>query len=320
MLCPVCEAASAPFREVDGFAYFKCSSCGILHLPPDILRDIDAGKPLRTYEVEYWDTEMQAAGQRAAGPGMARLCEAIFLASTPVRAVLDIGTGPGVLLDHMARLMPHAAPALHGVELFPPPERWRTTSPNYHIGTLGSLAPMTFEAGLCMEVIEHLTPRMVANLLRALASVASEGSCFLFNTGLTPFVEHEDPAYLDPLGRGHITIWTAEAMARLAAPFGLTASPLPGRSWAFIVEKAPRAMAFEHRLYHPLPENLAFLSGGDAVDSVPSLLARSGLAWFFFADMAASRTAWAQSLDRELAALREARQPWWAGGGRRPSE
>lgn len=320
MLCPVCEAASAPFRVVEGFAYFKCSGCGILHLPPDILSDIDAGKPLRTYEVEYWDAEMHAAGKRAAGPGMARLCEAIFLASTPVRTVLDIGTGPGVLLDHMARLMPHAAPAIHGVELFPPPARWRTTSPNYHIGTLDALAPMTFEAGLCMEVIEHLTPRMVATLLRALASVASEGSCFLFNTGLTSFVENEDPAYLDPLGRGHITIWTVEAMARLAAPFGLTVSPVPGRSWAFIVEKAPRPVAFDHRIYHPLPENLAFLSGGGAIESVPSLLARSGLAWFFFADMAASRTAWALSLDGELAALRETRQPSEAGGGGHPPE
>ena len=97
--------------------------------------------------------------------------------------------------------------------------------------------PGPFQAGTCIEVIEHLTPRMVENLARDLAKCTVPGSIFLFNTGLTEFVKHEDPGYLDPDGRGHISIWSVTAARHIFSQYGFSVYPLRAKNWAFIVER-----------------------------------------------------------------------------------
>ena len=91
----------------------------------------------------------------------------------------------------------------------------RTTS----IGTLDSV-DRTFDAGVCIEVIEHLTPTILRNLVAQLAAVSRPGSLYLFNSGQPDFVEREDPAYLDPHGRGHIVSYSLAGAASIFGPAG----------------------------------------------------------------------------------------------------
>ncbi len=94
-------------------------------------------------------------------------------------------------------LLPEVIDRFHAVELYPPPLPHRTANPNYVIGTLADMQ-RTFDAGVCIEVIEHLTPAALRTLAAQLAAVSRPGSLYLFNSGQPDFVEHEDPGYLDP--------------------------------------------------------------------------------------------------------------------------
>ena len=295
--CPVCSATSNHYAIVEGFDYFECSGCGIIHIDPAVIADIDNGRELRSYDGNYWQSELIAARERGRSAGIARLTEAIYLCQRPVEQVIDIGAGAGCLLDEMTRLLPKKSNRIWGIELFPPPAEWRTHSPQYVQGTIATLADKTFDAGLCMEVVEHLTPSMVHNLLKELADRSNEHACFVFNTGLVGFVKKENPGYLDPVGRGHIVSWTVEAFNVLGRQFGLQALPLPGREWAFLVEKATMELPnIEYRLFHPLPENLAFLGDGEPGASLLSTLAQDSVARFFYYDQYHERTGWALRL------------------------
>jgi len=66
---------------------------------------------------------------------------------------------------------------------------------------------------------------------------SNDGACYVINTGLADFVRKEQPDYLDPTRRGHIVAWTVGSVQYLGKPFGLTATALPGRAWAFLLEK-----------------------------------------------------------------------------------
>lgn len=298
--CPVCASTSSMFRTVDGFSFFECGGCGLVFIEPKVLDEIDDGRSLVNYTDTYWKSELSAAHERSRSVGIARIAEAIYFCRKPVSKIIDIGTGTGRILDEIASLLPQNARNFYGVELYPPPQE-RTTSENYRIGTLKDLAPEKFDAGLCMEVIEHLTPKMVRNLLSELSLVANSGACFLFNTGLVPFVKKEDPGYLDPLNRGHIVSWTVEAIAQLGKPFGLKATALPGRNWAFLVEKLDNEpLAIEKRIYDPLPENLQFLGDGKPGASLLSVLASESARNYFYAAQAEERTSWALSLQKKL--------------------
>jgi hypothetical protein len=223
----------------------------------------------------------------------------------PIEQFLDIGSGPGTFLDAVAAYLPHIASRFHAVELFPPPVNERTVQPNYRIGRVGDYAPLSFDGGLCIEVFEHLTPKMVNRLLAEISVISREDSCFVVNTGLTAFVRDECPAYLDPVGRGHITIWTVEAVDRLARQYGLAASPIPGRTWCFLLENAahPRP-SMEARAAAVLPENRAALARPADGASPVGLLGEVSLREAYYYDQFLQRTRWALALDAEVATLR----------------
>jgi hypothetical protein len=82
------------------------------------------------------------------------------------------------------------------------------------------------------------------------------------NTGLTEYVKNEVMAYLDPAVRGHISIWSVNALRKLVGDVGRTFSPIPNRSWAFFAEKGPYAQVdFSTRVWNPVPENVKALCG-----------------------------------------------------------
>ncbi len=258
MQCAVCEADAADrYRSVERVQYFRCRGCGSLFADPEFLA---AGATV--YADDYWRNELPAARERCFGPAVLRVAETIAYCRIPIHAFVDIGAGTGWLLDALEVLLPEVIDRFHAVEPYPPPPPHRTANPNYTIGTLGGMR-RTFDAGVCIEVIEHLAPVALRRLVAELAAVSRPGSLFLFNSGQPAFVEREDPAYLDPHGRGHIVSYSLAGAKRIFEPAGFNIIELPGRAWALLAECGPPCLvdaeALMARLWQPVPENATML-------------------------------------------------------------
>jgi hypothetical protein len=262
-VCPICsKQALRLYQTIASFEYFECTHCHALTIDPQVIAAIDAGKPLRLYNSDYWETELRAAKERAYGACMARMAEAMHYVQIPVRNFLDIGTGPGYFLDAVERYLPSSAGVFHGVEKFPPPPDYRSKSANYLMGAVADF-PHKVDCGLCVEVIEHLTPEILKGLLQELASVSNPGALYIFNSGQPVFVKNEDPGYLDPTVRGHIVSYSVEAMRCLAGPSAFKVHAIPGKTWAMALEFNPQHTRIDcpvgDRIWHALPENTALL-------------------------------------------------------------
>jgi hypothetical protein len=227
-------------------------------IDPQVLRDIDAGIALpRCYDAEYFEHERAAALDRAYGPALARVAEAILYARTPVRRFLDVGTGHGFLLDALSMHLPSHRETFFGVELSPPDRH--SAHPNYIRGPVSS-APGLFDAGCSIEVIEHLTPHQLRTLFVDLAARSNPGALYIVNSGQPRYVLDEDPEYLDPDRRGHIFCYSVAAIALVAEPLGFRAFPLRGKTWAFVLEYGlADATPPQDRIWTALPENVALL-------------------------------------------------------------
>lgn len=295
-ICPVCESGtSVLFRNIDGYDYFHCESCDSLHIEIEAIAKIDAGDTIRSYDAKYWAEELRSAKERAFSTSLTRVGECILYARRPVTAFLDVGTGPGYLLDAASNLLPLHRDMFHGIELFPPEERSR--HPNYRVGDVGSLTG-TYDAGVCIEVVEHLTPLMFRNLVRGLARISAPKSLWLFNTGMPDYVRDQDPEYLDPLRRGHIFSYGVPALNAIFSEFGFRFSVIPGKNYAFLAEykSEENGWDFESRIYLPLVENKAVLKGAGLMYEAAFESARSS----YYFDQYLARTRWAKSLDEEL--------------------
>ena len=301
--CPVCDSGvSIHYRDVEGVPYLRCSACRSIHIEPAALHEIDEGRPmLRDYDAQYWKMELAAARSRAQGVSPCRAGEAILYCRRPVRSFLDIGAGPGFLLERLLELLDPAGEIFHAVEKFPPEEHFRHR--NYHTGSLSDLS-MSFDAGVCIEVVEHLTPRMLRGLVEALARVSQPDSYWLFNTGMDQYVDAEDPGYLDPYRRGHIVSYSIEGLRSIFSPHGFQVHQLPGKSFAFAAEYQPGAPCrYDERIYHPVAENLALLQRDPLLYNAAFESARS---YFYLAEYF-ERSKWALSLVEELRICREKR-------------
>jgi 2-polyprenyl-3-methyl-5-hydroxy-6-metoxy-1,4-benzoquinol methylase len=222
---------------------------------------MDEGASIVKYEEAYWNAELKSARERSYGPALARMAEALYYCKRPVQKFLDIGTGPGYFLDAVAKLLPAHAALFYGVELFPPEPHLRTQSKNYITGDIGALKDK-YDCGMCIEVIEHITPNMLNDLLQKLAAVSNPGALYIFNTGMPNYVLNEDIDYLDPVRRGHIVSYSLKAMALIAAKYGFTAHEIIGKTWAFVLEydaTANPAEDIRDRVWNALPHNLDIL-------------------------------------------------------------
>ncbi|MEN5374768.1 methyltransferase domain-containing protein [Stenotrophomonas hibiscicola] len=260
--CPLCQEAAPLYTTIDAVAYHACATCDFIFADPVLLDRIDQGLAAREYDAQYWAAELASARQRSYGSSLARLAEALLYCTVPVERFIDIGTGPGYLLDAVSHYLPHSAQRFYGVEKYPPAQQYRTGNANYLCADLADVQ-MTFQCGICVEVLEHLTPAMAKGVAAAMANVSGPGSLFLFNTGLTDYVRNEDPGYLDPYFRGHVTCWSVTAARRIFGPVGFQVHPLPGKSWAFIVEmpgpSARTALPMGDRIWTPEPQNMEIL-------------------------------------------------------------
>jgi SAM-dependent methyltransferase len=262
--CPCCASAETlHFTNVAGYDYYRCVNCECIFIDNVYLSRIDNGFQIVKYENGYWDMEMASARERSYGPTLARMAEAIYYCKRPINKFLDIGTGPGYFLDAVSKLLPEHADIFYGVELFPPDTDHRTKSKNYIIGDIGDLKDK-FDCGICIEVIEHITPAMFNDILKKLARVSNPNALYIFNTGMPEYVIHEDRGYLDPTKRGHIVSYSIKAVSIIAARYGFVTHKIIGKTWAFALEfTQKRNTAFEdirNRIWHAPEQNLNILS------------------------------------------------------------
>lgn len=294
--CPVCMVGTgAHFSQVDGKDFYSCMACGSIYIDPEILTLLDAGGSLvGDYTETYWEQERVGATERAQGMSLCRAGEAILYCRRPITRFLDVGAGPGFLVRELQALIDPDASIFHGVEKYPPP--YSADCRNLHIGDIGGLDG-TFDAGVCIEVIEHLTPAMLDGLLEGLARVSVPGSLWLFNTGMPEYVRREDPAYLDPMNRGHIISYSLRGLRPYFARNGFVIREIPGRSFGFFAERLPcEDIEFESRFCQPLPENLTLLQRHGLLYHAALETARS---YFYYAGYL-QRTQWALSLQDRL--------------------
>ncbi|HSD17983.1 MAG TPA: class I SAM-dependent methyltransferase [Thermomonas sp.] len=312
--CPIClSGRSAWHASIDGYAYFTCGHCGSIHIAPAVLDMLDAGGSLvGDYTDAYWEQERVGAIERAAGVSLCLLAEAILYCRRPVRRFLDVGAGPGFLLHEAQRLLDPDAEVFHGVEKFPPP--YAVSCPNFQVGDVNDIDG-TFDAGVCIEVVEHLTPAMLDGLVRGLARASEPGALWLFNTGMPDYVRNEDPAYLDPLGRGHIISWSLAGISPIFERHGFRVLAMPARSFGFIVERLPAEDAdFATRIYQPVAANHALLQRSGLLYHAGFETARS----YYYQSVCTERTSWALALKRALARARD--RSLWARLFRRVEE
>jgi hypothetical protein len=264
MTCPACAGNSIQhFHSVQSYTYFACKTCDLLFLDPVILQTLDNGHALRPYDQSYWRQELSSARDRAYGPCLARLAETLYYLTIPLNVFLDIGTGPGYFLDAVDAYFPRLTHKTFGVEKFPPLPSERTCSDNYFMCDIDAF-PLKVDAGLCVEVIEHLTPSMLTTLLTQLAAVSNNGALYIFNSGQPDFVRNEDMSYLDPLIRGHIVSWSVMSVRILAEPLGFSVHRIPGKTWAMALEFAPntaplREVNISSRIWNPIKDNIDLL-------------------------------------------------------------
>jgi Methyltransferase domain len=302
MNCLVCSNRKINFyKTVDNVKYFECADCGSLFADPEFVYQLQLNDS--HYDENYWRDETVSSRERSFGSSINRVCEVFFYSRIPIKRFIDIGTGPGYLLDALSVLAPNYKDLFYGCELFPPPPQFRTQHKNYKIGSVSDLEGK-FSAGVCIEVIEHLSPNILKELIRQLANVAEDGAIFYFNSAQPTFVKNVDPNYLDPLVRGHIVSYSLKGLKEIFAEYGFTVIELPGRDWCFLVEyKSKSSLVGSEglltRLWTALPENVSVLNTNGFGPLMYSIGLESARCYLEHA-ISLERTTWAQSLMRKI--------------------
>jgi hypothetical protein len=266
--CPCCQSKKlAGFKDVQQFHYLRCLGCGTIFIDPDYLNQIDNGQNVRKYDDDYWGWQIHPCREHSYGITLARMAEAFYYSRIPINKFLDIGAGAGYFLDAVASLLPNHKDVFWAIEKFPPPQECRTKSPNYIVGELRDLA-FKVDGGICTEVAEHLTPRMLSNLFKDMGHISSPGALYEFTTGLPEAVlyDYAFRDYMDPFRDGHIVSYSIKAIELLANPHGFSVFPLKGKTWAFVVEyqsKWSKFEDFQSRIFLPLDHNLSILDDKD---------------------------------------------------------
>lgn len=294
--CPVCSFGnSRHLKEIEDIAYYRCDSCQSLYIDPLILSSIDEGRTLGPYDEGHWKMESESAKVLASEESLIRAGEAILYARRPVYRFLEVGAGAGFLLDELMRLYPEEKNLFHAVEFFPPSRH--SNHENFKIGTVDTF-PGKFDAGVLLEVLKHLTPKMLSALVQEISNVSEIDSLWLFDTGIPDLVIREkNPGNLAPFSRGHLVYYSQKGLRSIFSKYGFHIQECPGKSFAFIAEFQPSAeWPFEKRFTHPLEHNEKILKKAGWFYQASFESARS---YFYFHEYL-ERTNWAQRLEREL--------------------
>ena len=268
-VCPVCHSESKQYSCIDGYNYFNCDTCDLIYIDPKIIFMTDNGNSIVNYDETYWKNEISSAKARAYNDSVGRLTELMYYAKIPIKTIVDIGTGPGYLLDFVHKNMQHLDDKFYGIEKYPPHVDYQTKSNNYFIGEVKDFYK-SIDAGVCIEVIEHLTPLMFKNLLLQLKNKSNKNAIYMFNTGLSSMVKNGNNQYLDPIRRGHIISWSIKAVKHLAHKYKFSVREIEGKNFAFVLEFDVDSKHIKEniidRVWSPLEENLNLLRSDNLGD------------------------------------------------------
>lgn len=298
MSCLICNNIKIRFfRTINNVNYYECIDCGSLFADAEFVHQLQSSNS--HYDETYWENETAASRERSFGSSINRVSEVFLYSRIPIKRFIDIGTGPGYLLDALSVLAPNHQELFYGCEIFPPPLQFRTQHKNYKIGGLADFEGK-FSGGVCIEVIEHLSPSTLNELIEQLSKVAEEGAVFYFNSAQPSFVKNVDPGYLDPHIRGHIVSYSLKGLKKIFAQYGFTLIELPGRDWCFLAEYKSEltlmgAEGLLTRLWTALPENINLLKENGFGPLMYSIGLESARCYLEHA-ISQERTAWAQSL------------------------
>lgn len=298
MKCLVCDNLKIKlFKIVYNIKYFECSHCNSIFADTNFVHKLESQNS--HYDEEYWRNEAGAGRERSFGSSVNRVGEIFLYSRIHIKRFIDIGSGSGYLLDALSVLAPEYTNLFYGCEVFPPPSQFRTQHKNYKIGTVGDLDGK-FSAGVCIEVIEHLSPNTLKQLIKQLAEASVDKAIYYFNSAQPSFVKNVDPSYLDPCVRGHIVSYSLDALKPIFADYGFTLIELPGRDWGFLVEyksdgKLIGSEGLLTRLWTAVPENVSVLKNNGFGPLLYSIGLESARCYLEHA-IAVERTAWAQSL------------------------
>lgn len=255
--CKICLSGHLhSYRVVDSVRYYQCGNCRSI-IADGGFRPAAVEGSSRDYDDSYWEAELTAAHERGYGSSLIRVGELFLYARRPLRRLLDVSCGAGSLLTATSEILPEISDMFWGVEPFPPAAPYRTSHPNYRVGFLDSINTL-FDGGFCIEVIEHLSPDILEQMIANLARIAAPMSCWYFNSSQPSFVENHDPGYLDPHVRGHVASYSVKGLEVMFARHGFKVSSMPGRDWCFLAEKTGHAGTlpdWDGRIWNALPEN-----------------------------------------------------------------
>jgi len=258
--CPICdEQAPNIIRQAEGIDYHLCPHCECIFVQQAILDLVDSGNPVQSRQ-EYWRKQIHTLRERSYSSSLARVVEAVLYARIPINTFVDIGTAHGFLLDAVSTYLPRFAGKFFGVEASPPLDRSRND--HYIVGSLADVSH-SFEAGVCLEVAQHLTPKMLDTLAADLAQRSVPGSFYLFSTALADYVRREAQDCLELFQKGHLMAYSIKSLEMIFEPHGFTVRPIRGKPWAFTVEyrsDRPKTEDVIDRIWTPCPENKALLN------------------------------------------------------------
>ncbi len=271
--CPVCgenfckkdsQFIYCAKRNEKNYLYYTCPKCESIFIEPQYIELMDKGERLVNYDDTYWDMEEKAAVERCYSVALARMAEALYYCRIPVDKFLDIGGGTGQFLDAVKLYLPDNSSHFYSIEKYPP-EKSRTKSENYFVGDYDVLKDNVFQCGMCIEVVEHLTPNMLIDIFGNIAKLSEKGALYLINSGFNDFVQKENVEYLDPFIRGHIISYSLKGLQALLSPLGFNIMPVEGKTWLMACEYRKDEDCIENtgvvdRIWTALPENMKLLS------------------------------------------------------------
>ncbi|MBZ5496179.1 MAG: class I SAM-dependent methyltransferase [Acidobacteriia bacterium] len=249
--------------------------------------------------------ERAEALRRESEDSFIRALELLYLSTIRVENILDFGCGLGLTVQLLREKLGLNAVGVDLSADFVETDYLHRCD----LETLsGKYPPGHFDAIYTIEVFEHLEhPGRILSLLGALLKPQGK---ILINTSTREYLDKYDPErdYIDPLRRGHISIYSLKSLAHLATSIGRNAEFLGDRKYEVILSPADGQPAYPH------PENIAHIRR--LGDWCPVFL-REYMRLVFLEREFETRSAWAAKLQKVVETLSPGAQhsppkmPFW---------
>jgi len=284
-ICPVCGSHSSFSLVKDGCSYFECSRCEFLFHRPGSGEHAASGQAF--YDSGYWEEERKEALRRETEDAFLRALELLCLSSIRVMNVLDFGCGLGITVQLLRDKLGLNAIGVDVSGDFAETE-------HLHRCTLkelsGKYPPGYFDAIYSVEVFEHLEDPK--EILKDLHRLLKPRGKILINTGTREYLSSHDQElnYIDPLRRGHISIYSLKSFQQLASAIGLTAEFVGVRRYEVLLSTSP---SWEI----PHPENFERIR---RLSEWHSVLFREYMRLIYVERELEERSIWAQQLAKRV--------------------